>query len=125
MRCCSDIYTSTPVLLIHNFFFFNDTATTEIYTLSLHDALPTSSMFTESLLSTSGPDWLLKTEPQRNAPVVVEPPSMSTLDQKSTRLNSSHVRSSYSVFCLKIKTFLKSTYMTWHMWQVSAPQFSS
>src|SRR5438552_4753083 len=78
------------------FFFFNDTATTEIYTLSLHDALP---IFT-------------------NLPVTqligqrVEPTVSLTLctlvvailiDRKSTRLNSSHQIISYAVFCLKKK----------------------
>src|SRR2546430_7190734 len=69
------------------FFFFNDTATTEIYTLSLHDALPIS------------PD----------GPLAVGPASMPWLeaghrrDRKSTRLNSSHSQISYAVFCLKKK----------------------
>src|SRR6266498_5252738 len=77
-------------------FFFNDTATTEIYTLSLHDALPISnwrstprapsSPFAASTPATSGPT-----------------PSRSIRDRKSTRLNSSHVRISYAVFCLKKK----------------------
>src|SRR5215467_15841224 len=74
------------------FFFFNDTATTEIYTLSLHDALPI---------------WLLDQPPYRGqggrrgrrceAHAVHEP------DRKSTRLNSSHLVISYAVFCLKKK----------------------
>src|ERR1039457_7391289 len=68
------------------FFFFNDTATTEIYTLSLHDALPILSMV-----------WM------------VWPPDRLCfrrwcLDRKSTRLNSSHLVISYAVFCLKKKT---------------------
>src|SRR6266700_5890280 len=70
-------------------FFFNDTATTEIYTLSLHDALPistsrsTSARWRRDGSSTSGD---------------------STRDRKSTRLNSSHVKISYAVLCLKKKT---------------------
>src|SRR6266700_5087176 len=68
------------------FFFFNDTATTEIYTLSLHDALPIS-----SLPSPIAPRW---PEP---------PPYWQDRDRKSTRLNSSHVKISYAVFCLKKK----------------------
>src|SRR5690554_7628142 len=69
------------------FFFFNDTATTEIYTLSLHDALPISAG--RAPRSSAPPRW-----PRRNRP---------TRDRKSTRLNSSHVRISYAVFCLKKK----------------------
>src|SRR5256886_12167777 len=72
------------------FFFFNDTATTEIYTLSLHDALPIS--------------------PTRNCATRIFPPSTirriccgRRLDRKSTRLNSSHSQISYAVFCLKKK----------------------
>src|SRR3712207_7617019 len=84
------------------FFFFNDTATTEIYTLSLHDALPICGLerlaidieaveferklFT--LFSQSRINFLL--------PFVF-------LDRKSTRLNSSHANISYAVFCLKKK----------------------
>src|SRR6202043_4049477 len=69
------------------FFFFNDTATTEIYTLSLHDALPIY--------------WAV------DAPIELRamplPSSWSSIDRKSTRLNSSHVAISYAVFCLKKK----------------------
>src|SRR5207342_3786068 len=68
------------------FFFFNDTATTEIYTLSLHDALP---IFQRSL----GIAAYMHTRPQ----------AWRQLDRKSTRLNSSHVKISYAVFCLKKK----------------------
>src|SRR5471030_2385828 len=70
-------------------FFFNDTATTEIYTLSLHDALPIS----EDVLPRVAREcykWLLS--PTQNVP-----------DRKSTRLNSSHLGISYAVFCLKKK----------------------
>src|SRR2546430_14034732 len=76
------------------FFFFNDTATTEIYTLSLHDALPISG--TTVMAVDVAPDL-------RNANVRVSrlPPGA---DRKSTRLNSSHSQISYAVFCLKKKT---------------------
>src|SRR5256712_11934125 len=76
------------------FFFFNDTATTEIYTLSLHDALPIFSMdscvdsFSTGACPTSG-----------SAMSAFE----SRTDRKSTRLNSSHDQISYAVFCLKKK----------------------
>src|SRR5437899_5438823 len=72
------------------FFFFNDTATTEIYTLSLHDALPISDGFStrySALLSRGAP----RTRPGARR------------DRKSTRLNSSHLGISYAVFCLKKK----------------------
>src|SRR2546429_4723323 len=89
------------------FFFFNDTATTEIYTLSLHDALPIS-------------DGRGRPAEHRSAarPAAVQPPGPHLPgdpgapprqpgdrrgDRKSTRLNSSHGYISYAVFCLKKK----------------------
>src|SRR5256885_10204173 len=78
--------------MLFSFFFFNDTATTEIYTLSLHDALPIS----------HPPDTT-------QAGIVAFPPSPFGMraakleDRKSTRLNSSHLVISYAVFCLKKK----------------------
>src|SRR5438105_12891106 len=83
-----------PVLSsFSSFFFFNDTATTEIYTLSLHDALPIS----------SGTSWTL-TPAQSLAEVVCSRPAVALhIDRKSTRLNSSHEWISYAVFCLKKK----------------------
>src|SRR5689334_24851380 len=77
------------------FFFFNDTATTEIYTLSLHDALPICAAFD----SASG-------HPHGEAPRIVIAPIalfIKRRDRKSTRLNSSHSSISYAVFCLKKK----------------------
>src|SRR2546426_10249926 len=82
------------------FFFFNDTATTEIYTLSLHDALPISgepgAAFGHPLRG-SPLDRLGDPGPPRQPRG--EPPQ----DRKSTRLNSSHLVISYAVFCLKKK----------------------
>src|SRR6266496_4319273 len=75
------------LLLCFVVFFFNDTATTEIYTLSLHDALPIS-----SAPAAAGPRGGM---PIRR--------TCSARDRKSTRLNSSHVEISYAVFCLKKK----------------------
>src|SRR3989442_11468910 len=75
------------------FFFFNDTATTEIYTLSLHDALPIYSNRKRCASLRSGPDGA---HLHRGSFIGSE-------DRKSTRLNSSHVRISYAVFCLKKK----------------------
>src|SRR5690349_23929732 len=80
------------------FFFFNDTATTEIYTLSLHDALPISLEHSPPVRSPFA--GLLRHMPVR-APQPGE--IQSTTDRKSTRLNSSHVEISYAVFCLKKK----------------------
>src|SRR5258705_5309085 len=100
------------------FFFFNDTATTEIYTLSLHDALPI---------------WALE---RVDAAIVVEESNLGaaylvdtiaaligdanrlhamsaaakSLDRKSTRLNSSHLGISYAVFCLKKKNIANNTH---------------
>src|SRR5256885_12225998 len=70
-------------------FFFNDTATTEIYTLSLHDALP---------ISTS----MVEVAPVAPGPLAVALDWPNWVDRKSTRLNSSHLVISYAVFCLKI-----------------------
>src|SRR2546430_10768720 len=75
------------------FFFFNDTATTEIYTLSLHDALPISE---NSRRAQTG----LATDSCTAGPAVGE---SGRIDRKSTRLNSSHSQISYAVFCLKKK----------------------
>src|SRR5437667_2055255 len=82
-----------PLILL--LFFFNDTATTEIYTLSLHDALPiylpmewrapVSQKLEEALIQIARVSLFLQ------------------LDRKSTRLNSSHITISYAVFCLKKK----------------------
>src|SRR2546422_4439393 len=84
------------------FFFFNDTATTEIYTLSLHDALP--------ILICAR--WLTLIVLIRAASVVLLPepvgPVTRIRDRKSTRLNSSHGYISYAVFCLKKKKQLGS-----------------
>src|SRR3712207_7733228 len=83
-----------------SFFFFNDTATTEIYTLSLHDALPIYM-----------PRVLLGKDVVGNHNGVIpvgheqwhQALEEGRLDRKSTRLNSSHANISYAVFCLKKK----------------------
>src|SRR2546430_7791351 len=80
---------------MQSFFFFNDTATTEIYTLSLHDALPISRSF-----------QALEIGDERRDIGVGERrlhPGHQGADRKSTRLNSSHSQISYAVFCLKKK----------------------
>src|SRR5258708_39995966 len=78
------------------FFFFNDTATTEIYTLSLHDALPILKNKTTVKMSTKKKPPCV--DAKRN-PL----PGSVIIDRKSTRLNSSHQIISYAVFCLKKK----------------------
>src|SRR5262245_65136152 len=79
-------------------FFFTDPATTEIYTLSLHDALPIcrrSSRCASAAWASPCVTWRGSTRwPRRSSP---------TSDRKSTRLNSSHLGISYAVFCLKKK----------------------
>src|SRR2546421_6035487 len=87
------------------FFFFNDTATTEIYTLSLHDALPICSrsrFLMRTAMRRRSVSSLVSPGPRR---VPIPPPirDISTPDRKSTRLNSSHDQISYAVFCLKKK----------------------
>src|SRR6266853_2290167 len=74
------------LIYLQFFFFFNDTATTEIYTLSLHDALPIGAVLCHGLTGMPGSlrEW-------------------GAADRKSTRLNSSHSQISYAVFCLKKK----------------------
>src|SRR3712207_9201152 len=87
-----------------SFFFFNDTATTEIYTLSLHDALPISAVVG---VGVSGHDGV---HVGADALDDVTPGGVGRVDavavggdRKSTRLNSSHANISYAVFCLKKK----------------------
>src|SRR3712207_7117616 len=89
-------------------FFFNDTATTEIYTLSLHDALPISG---PAAARRPTPDDDHRPTPRSGSArstylassqrhTVYDVPQR---DRKSTRLNSSHANISYAVFCLKKK----------------------
>src|SRR5436309_4860963 len=79
------------------FFFFNDTATTEIYTLSLHDALPIYSAAMSRSLRMR--EWRERCRPGHGSAAIIR----HETDRKSTRLNSSHVKISYAVFCLKKK----------------------
>src|SRR5258708_17855641 len=82
---------------LRRFFFFNDTATTEIYTLSLHDALPISCG-----TPSGGPTWTQACARAAPEPTMMSP-ARRAADRKSTRLNSSHQIISYAVFCLKKK----------------------
>src|SRR2546429_6829913 len=93
----NSLYFTFLLLRLHPFFFFfffNDTATTEIYTLSLHDALPICS----ALLAAKSEEILILA---RNMKFLGD--DFAGLDRKSTRLNSSHGYISYAVFCLKKK----------------------
>src|SRR5436309_11988351 len=84
LKLCAE----SDISVLPVFFFFNDTATTEIYTLSLHDALPISANRRQI-------------RPRATRPV--NRWNETRRDRKSTRLNSSHVKISYAVFCLKKK----------------------
>src|SRR2546430_9167430 len=92
-----------------SFFFFNDTATTEIYTLSLHDALPIScdcaggAADCPIVVSSPNADSLPCAVGARMLSGVGKSAGQHTRDRKSTRLNSSHSQISYAVFCLKKK----------------------
>src|ERR1022692_4589872 len=88
-----------------SFFFFNDTATTEIYTLSLHDALPIWNHFFEPRFIDGHAAGFEKVVP----------------DRKSTRLNSSHLVISYAVFCLKKKNAPSSTRQGTRSWAGRPP----
>src|SRR3712207_7187796 len=89
------------------FFFFNDTATTEIYTLSLHDALP--------ILITPSGGLMNRGQPTHGPVQYINIPlhddqllaCVQSGDRKSTRLNSSHANISYAVFCLKKNIYIK------------------
>src|SRR5256885_11451304 len=100
------------------FFFFNDTATTEIYTLSLHDALPILGSPGSDMLAAYGkvPDllnfmdyprqWVALRRLKHGALNVGA--DLLLIDRKSTRLNSSHLVISYAVFCLKKKKIYRA-----------------
>src|SRR5258708_20969618 len=79
------------------FFFFNDTATTEIYTLSLHDALPIYILGQRRFVSR-------EEQIREHFQMFMDTFPSIFADRKSTRLNSSHQIISYAVFCLKKKT---------------------
>src|SRR3712207_7630256 len=89
------------------FFFFNDTATTEIYTLSLHDALP--------ILLVEEMDIVVPNPTNEGIGIDLGLKDFAIcsngdkLDRKSTRLNSSHANISYAVFCLKKKNIHQPT----------------
>src|SRR5258708_22560435 len=105
---------STTGSAMLTFFFFNDTATTEIYTLSLHDALPICGFFyavafavlvlTLTLALSLGADAA--------GAGIAGAGIAAPADRKSTRLNSSHQIISYAVFCLKKKNLQPVPFQT-------------
>src|SRR2546426_5543631 len=100
-------------MLLFLFFFFNDTATTEIYTLSLHDALPIFALPrpAEMRINDEGGTEGVGAHHRSPERISVSVPRIAAAadrtalqrDRKSTRLNSSHLVISYAVFCLKKK----------------------
>src|SRR3989449_8441229 len=112
--------------LLSSLFFFNDTATTEIYTLSLHDALPISQLghtfsprTNRSLMSmcphsshfsqaSAGISSLTRSDVRGLRSFL----NQAIRDRKSTRLNSSHGYISYAVFCLKKKKKNKNNHIS-------------
>src|SRR3712207_7585046 len=113
------------MLMMTTIFFFNDTATTEIYTLSLHDALPIYAIsgLTQQVSVFERREVLLMTEPQQNTETTSEETSTGVgLDRKSTRLNSSHANISYVVFCLKKKIRL-ILYLSFEHVSTTFPKF--
>src|SRR5438477_9549464 len=96
------MYTS----LFFIFFFFNDTPTTEIYTLSLHDALP----IFDPVVARGNNDIDVPQNGTTCTTCTLRRTCRFAQDRKSTRLNSSHMSISYAVFCLKKKKKTKATF---------------
>src|SRR5256885_16714416 len=109
------LWTQLPAFIPFFFFFFNDTATTEIYTLSLHDALPIWRIcLGDSWRSTPGiRSALVGLRNDIGLHSAVRSPRVQRADRKSTRLNSSHLVISYAVFCLKKKKLTSSSLPTY------------
>src|SRR2546428_4948880 len=103
---------------ICNFFFFNDTATTEIYTLSLHDALP---ILTAAIVQVQSRKNMAKAISYAE---ITKGGTVRDADRKSTRLNSSHDQISYAVFCLK-KKIIQWQPATFRNIPTDAPMFES
>src|SRR5690606_41691227 len=99
---------SPPLCAALHLFFFNDPPTTEIYTLSLHDALPISFPSAHSLESHLIALALAEIHPRHTRRMLVALADRIGRDRKSTRLNSSHVKISYAVFCLKKKREMRN-----------------
>src|SRR5438045_6691443 len=98
-------------------FFFNDTATPDIYTLSLHDALPIClcNELRSAAIPERGITLIAALSDRRDAVETLVPTGIArsdAADRKSTRLNSSHLGISYAVFCLKKKNKIKEDHNT-------------
>src|SRR2546430_15715255 len=107
MHCHRVISLACSLLCFFFFFFFNDTATTEIYTLSLHDALPICATLVGGA---ARDDQVVRVHVEvvlgvghGRADGSGQRREQLQQDRKSTRLNSSHSQISYAVFCLKKK----------------------
>src|SRR3712207_8454884 len=101
-------------------FFFNGTATTEIYTLSLHDALPILvAVMESSRADAAGRVYNLGNPDEHTVKDYAE--LVLDLDRKSTRLNSSHANISYAVFCLKKKNSLERVLRALLSWRRHLP----
>src|SRR2546422_5032044 len=96
----------TLLTVTSSFFFFNDTATTEIYTLSLHDALPISDRGRAEFAHDYAGGSVCENSSVRKRR------ARGDRDRKSTRLNSSHGYISYAVFCLKKKKSKRTSITT-------------
>ena len=103
MLCVVFMFSINQCLASLPLFFFNDTSTTELYTLSLHDALPISEIIMLLTSVNTDTDFVLGRSP---ADQVVA----TMTDRKSTRLNSSHQIISYAVFCWKTKEDGRNTH---------------
>src|SRR2546422_6425196 len=101
---------------LSHFFFFNDTATTEIYTLSLHDALPISLIEFAERHHGDAEIVSRRVEGDIHRSTWREIASRSRQDRKSTRLNSSHGYISYAVFCLKKKKSTRPAIQSITLW---------
>src|SRR5256885_11041001 len=111
MRAHSISVISSPRLTSVFFFFFNDTATTEIYTLSLHDALPICPECVQGRAQPRPKKHFSQRRRQDHATAnAPDTASAAARDRKSTRLNSSHLVISYAVFCLKKKNIITLDY---------------
>src|SRR5256886_12464563 len=104
------LFATHNLLITFLFFFFNDTATTEIYPLPLHDALPISMRILDDANNNgqADPGEHLRVVPLGEH-IVYGQGGAPPLDRKSTRLNSSHSQISYAVFCLKKKKIVSPT----------------
>src|SRR5699024_12616383 len=104
--CCS-VFPCLPLALV---FFFSDPATPQIYTLSLHDALPIyPPRRAHGTLQPPAESVIVGYYTSAEVHLPGLPVSLPPRDRKSTRLNSSHVSISYAVFCLKKKKKEKDT----------------